>query len=105
MLRFFNRGLLPSLLPVRPQLLFQAKQNLSDKSQNQGQEQEVMQSLASSFGFCVTYPALQVVATTKSILESVRKGDWKAYADLCDVDITCFEPGIAKDLPSNIILG
>ncbi len=28
----------------------------------------------------------------RQLLESIAKADWKAYAELCDPSITCFEP-------------
>ncbi len=39
----------------------------------------------------------QVLAATKQILEAVGNGDWVAYSELCDENITCYEPGLFVD--------
>jgi len=34
----------------------------------------------------------ELFALSQKLLAAITAGDWTAYADLCDPDITCFEP-------------
>ena len=34
----------------------------------------------------------QIVDLTQKLLASIAAADWKAYAELCDESLTCFEP-------------
>jgi ketosteroid isomerase-like protein len=34
----------------------------------------------------------ELLAINQQLLESIARGDWKTYAELCDPTLTCFEP-------------
>ncbi len=36
--------------------------------------------------------AAELVALNQKLLDAIAAGDWKAYADLCDPSLSCFEP-------------
>ena len=61
------------------------------------QEQQVRRCSSDIFppkAFLVLFHVFKVIATTEKILEAVGKGDWATYSDLCDKNLTCFEPGM-----------
>jgi calcium/calmodulin-dependent protein kinase (CaM kinase) II len=44
----------------------------------------------------------EIVRLTQSLLLAIAKADWSAYAELCDPDITCFEPEAKGQLVSGL---
>ena len=42
--------------------------------------------------------AEEIVDLTRQLLFSIANADWKAYAELCDPSLTCFEPEAAGQL-------
>jgi calcium/calmodulin-dependent protein kinase (CaM kinase) II len=43
-----------------------------------------------------------VLEVSRRLLASIDAGDWKAYADLCDPQLTCFEPEALGNLVSGM---
>lgn len=40
----------------------------------------------------------ELIATTQHLLDAIAAGDWKAYVELCDPSIICFEPEAGEHL-------
>ena len=47
-------------------------------------------------------PSAEVVALNQKLLNAIVAGDWKTYTELCDPEITCFEPEARGQLVSGL---
>ena len=50
----------------------------------------------------MTDSSQQIISLNQQLLESIVRGDWKAYETLCDPSITCFEAEARGELVSGM---